>query len=206
MDINKVREEVEGIPRDTNAESRRNRYNAALITTLLDIAESLRVLAEESRAAMRGEILNVHGTVEEIEREGESFTEGDVVYVEGVDGPGEIVGFRDTEGETFAIVRYPDGEIGDVGITVPLSALHRLTGDEGDEPDPLGGVSIGEEVDPLATYSGVDAVDHGVAPEDVVDDIDADFDGDSHTAAESALDVLKANEAARKGAKKGKKK
>ena len=34
------------------------------------------------------------------------------------------------------------------------------------------------------------------------DDLDDDFEGDTFTAAESALDTLKANEAARKAAKK----
>lgn len=37
---------------------------------------------------------------------------------------------------------------------------------------------------------------------DLVDDIDADFGDESHPAAESAVDVLRANEAARKAAKK----
>lgn len=41
---------------------------------------------------------------------------------------------------------------------------------------------------------------------DLVDDIDADFGDESHPEAESAVDVLRANEAARKAAKKGKKK
>ena len=41
-----------------------------------------------------------------------------------------------------------------------------------------------------------------IAPAELVDDIDADFGDESHPAAESAVDVLRANEAARKAAKK----
>lgn len=171
---------------------------------LLDIAESLRPLAAEALAAAAENAIR-HDSEDDSGFGSEyPFEVGDVVYVEGIDGPGEIVGFRDTEGETFAVVRYSGGS-----VTTALRNLHRLVGDEGDEPDPLAEVIIdkpGEsDFEPIAgsTDNGDGTWTHPGNP-DLTDELDEDFDGDAHTAAEDAVAKLAEAEAKRKAEKKGK--
>lgn len=173
MDIDQMRDEVQGIARDTSAERRRDRYNAALITTLLDVAESLRVLAAESAAAMHGETVTQHI---EMPTDGDAIVVGSVVYAEHIDGPGEVKAFGSTEGKDYALVDFGGEE-----MKVWLDALHLLTGDEGDEPDPLAEVII-ERDETEVVYGN---------PEP---DPEADFDVDP-------LEVVKRKAAARK--KKG---
>lgn len=162
---------------------------------LLDIAESLRPLAAEALAAAAENAIR-YGSEDDFGFGNEHrFEVGDVVYVEGIDGPGEIVGFRDTEGETFAVVGFAEDK-----VTVPLRSLHRLVGDEGDEPDPLAEVII--ETEDLFDYNqGGGTV---LKPADLTDELDEDFDGDAHTAAEDAVAKLAEAEAKRKAEKKGK--
>lgn len=162
---------------------------------LLDIAGSLRILAHESAVAMT---VNNFGTLDvpkDDEPEGDRgfIVEGDLVAVEGREAPGEVTRIFFTEGEHFADIAFADATT----ATLPLAALHRLVGDERDD-----------DAMRAATAASIDAVheevekDDPADPADLVDDIDADFDGAVHPAAESALDLLKANEAARKAAKK----
>lgn len=173
MDINQMREELASISLDTSTERRRDRYQAALISTLLDVAESLRVVAAESAAAMQGEVRFNPETITD-EGPGDGFAIGDVVYVEHIDGPGEVKGFGSTEGKAFAVVDFAGTE-----TKVWIDALHLLTGDEGDEPDPLAEVII----EPEERVSGVshiaDEPDGYELPEEADEpDPDTDFDED----------------------------
>lgn len=156
----------------------RRRAVVAEITAaaLLDIAFSLRPVGQDAAAALAPAVFD-DDEPELLEDDGpDLFTVGDLVMVEGYDEPGEIVGFGFDQDEATATVRFSSG----AEVKVWLKAVHRLVGDEDDEPDPLAVVD----------------------PSDLVDDIDGDFEGDQHPAAASALDVLRANEAARKAAKK----
>ena len=177
------------------------------IAALLDIAESLRPLAAEALAAANGVDLNgtFYGTPRlDPDDNPFEFEVGDVVYVEGIDGPGEIVSFRDTEGETFAVVGFAEDK-----ITVPLRSLHRLVGDEGEEPDPLaeviidkpGEVTLMDGTQPPKDEDGYPILS---ASPDLTDELDEDFDGDAHTAAEDAVAKLAEAEAKRKAEKKAK--
>lgn len=182
------------------------------IAALLDIAESLRPLAAEALAAANGVDLN--GTFYGIPRLDPDnnpfeFEVGDVVHVEGIDAPGEIVSFRDTEGETFADVRYSAAGEEKVGVRVPLRSLHRLVGDEGEEPDPLAEVIIDKPAEVTlmdGTQPPKDEDGYPIlsAAPDLTDELDEDFDGDAHTAAEDAVAKLAEAEAKRKAEKKGK--
>lgn len=175
MDIEQMRAEVRSIPLDSSEGRKRDRYNVALISTLLDVAESLRVLAAESAAAMRGldddEFDYSVGAVDEI-------AVGSIVYAEHIDGPGEVKGFGQTEGKALAVVDFGGNE-----AKVWLDDLHLLNGDEGTEPDPLAEVII----EPEPEQSFVDETDDEP-------DVDADFANDP-------LEVVKRKAAARK--KKG---
>lgn len=185
MDIEQMRAEVRSIPLDTSEGRKRDRYNVALISTLLDVAESLRVLAAESAAAMR-ELDNDEfdysiGAVDDI-------VVGSVVYAEHIDGPGEVKGFGQTEGKAFAEVDF-----GGTEAKVWLDALHLLTGDEGTDPDPLAEVII----DGPAPIEVERVMEESAARNPEADDepdVDADFAADP-------LEVVKRKAAARK--KKG---
>lgn len=174
------------------------------IAALLDIAESLRPLAAEAVAAANGVDLNFYASNPAAEVDDHPFEVGDVVYVEGIDGPGEIVSFRDTEGETFAVVAFAEDK-----ITVPLRSLHRLVGDEGEEPDPRAEVVIDKPgevtlMDGTQPPIGIDGYPILSPAPDLTDELDEDFDGDAHTAAEDAVAKLAEAEAKRKAEKKGK--
>lgn len=193
---------------------------------LLDIAYSLRVVAAEARAAMPDPFADsdVEATPEGGEPGSDDFlTEGDLVAVDGIDDPAEVVDFGTSEGTFYAHVRFPDGAV----TKVWLENLTRLVGDDRDDESMQRAAERSIEIvsaERVAEMAGepalrgdlegsvptADLID-GEPPivvsveadaEDLVDDIDADFEGDEHPAAASALDVLKANEAARKAAKK----
>lgn len=155
---------------------------------LLDIALSLRAVAADARLGLVDAAVEPES--DEPEGERDFFIEGDLVVAPGMDEPGEIKGFGQSEGDIYATVLFAGGAESRVWI----SDLTRLVGDERDDAA-------------MQTASEAEkGADIEVEPEptgaDLVDDIDNDFDGDSHTAAASALDVLKANEAERKAAKK----
>jgi hypothetical protein len=166
----------------------------------IDIAESLRVIAQEATLAMYGaaDTLSTFGGDIAPEPEEDPLVEGDVVQADGDGEPGVVKGFRFTEGEYFAEVEWADGSGGGY---IAASRLSRLVGDEGeaalrgdlDESVPTADLVDGEP--PLR-------VDPVIVAEELADEIDDDFDGDEHADAESALAKLKANEAARKAAKK----
>lgn len=175
-----------------NLESTR-RATVAEITAaaLLDIASSLRLVAAEAGLAMAGSGMfsDPYADVEPepVTDETRDFLViGDLVHLRGQDRTGEVVKLGFSEDEVVADVVF----VGDDGPSRLFARdLVRLRGDEA-----------------TVEEAAKDEVESAVAEEDLVDDIDADFDGDTHEAAASALDLLKANEAARKaGKKKGKK-
>jgi len=195
---------------------RRARMAEISAAALVDIATSLRVIANESAAAMLpAASVDYFGEAEGFEPGGEDdgprdfLLVGDIVHLVGQTEPGEIESFGfDGDGDETAVVNFGDGATREYYH----SALVRLTGDEGRDPellealieagdDPAGEISDEEEAaDPDLVDLDAEADEPG--PADLVDDIDADFGDEPHPAAESAVDVLRANEAARKAAKK----
>lgn len=193
---------------------RRSRMAEISAAALLDIAGSLRVLANEAAAAMlpAASVEYFGGDAgDESEEPRDFLLEGDLVHLVGETEPGEVVslGF-DGDGNVTAVVNFGDG---DVRGPLYASSLVRMVGDEGRDREILealieAGDDLAGEIPDEEEAADPDLVDLDAepGPADLVDDIDADFGGEAHPAAESAVDVLRANEAARKAAKKGKKK
>lgn len=204
LDIAKAGDELRATRLITGETKQRARIAEITAAALLDIASSLRTVSLEAGAAM--------GIVELPTIEPEPAPEpvrdflvvGDLVRRVGLEIVGEgavgevaSLGF-DGDGELVADVDFGAG----VGVMrLYARQLERLVGDERPEPEPH--VSTPEE--------DAEMIDADDEPElfaepndlaDLVDDIDADFDGAQHPAAESAVDVLRANEAKRKAAKK----
>tara|TARA_R100000664_G_scaffold33433_1_gene50534 strand:+ start:764 stop:1378 length:615 start_codon:yes stop_codon:yes gene_type:complete len=186
IDIDRARDELRRSAGIHNRDDRRAAVAEVTAAALLDIALSLRPLAAEAYAAMHGAHF-VQGTVEEgpSDEERDFLVVGDLVHVEGDTEPGEVVKLGVDQAEVYADVHFASG----ADKRYWQRELVRLRGDKVEDDE--GG------------ESGDEPIDYGrpVHAEEV-DDIDSDFDSDAHPAAESALDVLKANEAARKAAKK----
>lgn len=182
---------------------RRARMAEISAAALLDIAGSLRILANEAAAAMLPAATVEHlagasvGYFAGDDSDGprDFLLEGDLVHKIDDDEPGEVValGF-DGDGALYADVEFGAGP-----VRLYASSLVRLVGDEARDVLIAGEISDAEEA---ADPDLVDLDAGTIAPADLVDDIDADFGDESHPAAESAVDVLRANEAARKAAKK----
>lgn len=196
VDLDAATTELKATSLIQNDGVRRARMAEISAAALLDIALSLRVVAAEARAAMPelGTIEYVEGDDEPAEHD--FLVVGDRVAVDGLDDPAQVVGFGQSEGAIYAKIRLVDG----AEARAWLDTLTRLRGDERDD-DTLQDASeavpaAAPDVEPAADL--LDEID----PVDLVDDIDADFGDESHPAAESAVDVLRANEAARKAAKK----
>ncbi len=193
LDFAKAKHELEGVSSITNAESRRAALSELTTAALLDIAYSLRSVGAEASLALLGS-----GVLTSTEPEHDEPTDdrdflvvGDLVHRRDDTEPGEVMKVGVTEGETFADVAFANGSDG----RYFQRDLVRL---RGDNVDPEYVESIVERVGEVATTD--DALDD---PADgYADDLDDDFEGDDFTAAESALDTLRANEAARKAAKK----
>lgn len=155
--------------------------------------------------------------------------EGDLVQKIDDDAPGEVValGF-DGDGELYADVEFGTGPVrlyasslvrlvGDEARDV-LIAGEISDAEEATDPDlvdidaePINHFFVDALGDPETctdpTHRHPEPGDEPAVntlrrAADLVDDIDADFGDESHPAAESAVDVLRANEAARKAAKK----
>lgn len=195
LDFAKAKHELEGVSSITNAESRRAALSELTTAALLDIAYSLRSVGAEASLALLGS-----GVLTPSEPEPDEPTDdrdflviGDLVHRRDDTEPGEVVKVGVTEGETFADVAFANGSEG----RYFQRDLVRL---RGDNVDPEFVETIVESVGEAATTDDAPA-----DPADgYADDLDDDFEGDTFTAAESALDTLRANEAARKAAKKGK--
>lgn len=170
---------------------------------LLDIAGSLRVLAAEAAAAMPDD--NGVERPDEIDdpkpEERDFLIVGDLVLADGYDEPGEVTRLGVSEGATWAEITLASGAI--IG-RVWAENLTRLVGDEAVAIVERNGETIGDGVT-IATLPVTEADEAeaaAIVAADHVDEIDDDFDGDEHGEAKSALDVLRANEAERKAAKK----
>lgn len=208
VDLDAATTELKATSLIQNDEVRRQRMSEISAAALLDIALSLRVVAAEARAAMPelGTIEYAEG--DDVPAERDFLVVGDLVAVDGLDDPAEVVGFGQSEGATYAKIRLVDG----TEARAWLDTLTRLRGDERDddtmqEAAEKSVTAIAD--DDVSTHEGESGglyVEPDDAPADAaegyVDDLDDDFEGDSFTAAESALDTLRANEAARKAAKK----
>lgn len=213
VDLRAAAAELKAVGSITSESARRHAVAEINTAALLDIALSLRVVAAEARAAMSSpftETIDDAGAEPEADRD--FFIEGDLVVADGMDEPGEIRSFGQSEGAFYADVLFAGG----AESRVWLSNLTRLVGDERD--DDAMQEAAERSIEAVAAESerevGPDGEPVGDPereddePErtDLVDDIDADFDGDRPPAAATALDVLKANEAERKAAKKAGKK
>ena len=216
IDLDAATSELKATSLIQNDGVRRARMAEISAAALVDIATSLRVIANESAAAMLpAASVDYFGEAEGFEPDGEDdgprdfLLVGDVVHLVGQTEPGEIESFSfDGDGAPTASVNFGDG----APREYYHSSLVRMVGDEGRDPEPLDAlIEVGD--DPAGEISDeeeaadpdlvdLDAEADEPSPADLVDDIDADFEGEPHPAAESAVDVLRANEAARKAAKK----
>lgn len=218
LDIAKAGDELRATRLITGETKQRARIAEITAAALLDIAGSLRTVSLEAGAAMGIVTLPTIEPEPAPEPMRDFLVVGDLVHIRDTDRVGTVgeLGF-DGDGELIAIVDF-DGDDAP-SLTYYARQLERLIGDERPEPEPH--VSTPEEdaemidaddvpeifengpgwTDPSANQEAFAEPEH-VEPADLVDDIDADFDGAQHPAAESAVDVLRANEAKRKAAKK----
>lgn len=184
VDLRKASAELKGSSSIVNERDRARAVAEISAAAALDIAASLRVIAAEALAAMP----SAFAYIEELDGGGEPepaddfFTEGDLVRVIDTTAVLTILTFGSDQGEHYANVADEAGE--PVGRYY-LRNLERLVGDE-------------REIDP-DEWDGTDPIGVGDPT-----DIDADFDGDSHDVAASALDALRERE--KKSKKKGGKK
>lgn len=203
LDLDAAATELKATGHIQNDEVRRQRMAEISAAALLDIAGSLRVLANEAAAAMLPA-----ASVEYFAGEGEDDSDGprdfllkgDLVRKLGDNEPGEVVGLGfDGDGAQYAVVAFSG-----VPFRLYVSSLVRLVGDEARDLEVLEALADGEisDEEEAADPDLVDLDAETIELADLVDDIDADFGDESHPAAESAVDVLRANEAARKAAKK----
>lgn len=207
IDLDVAAAELKATSLIQNEGVRRARMAEISAAALVDIATSLRVIANESAAAMLpAASVEYFGEAEGFEPGGEDdgprdfLLVGDIVHLVGQTEPGEIESFGfDGDGAPTAVVNFGDGATREYYH----SALVRMVGDEGRDPELLEAIeALIEEGDDTA--GAISDEEEAADPDlfDLVDDIDADFADETHPAAESAVDVLRANEAARKAAKK----
>lgn len=208
IDLDVATSELKATSLIQNDEVRRQRMAEISAAALLDIAGSLRVLANEAAAAMLPAASVEPFTPGDEESDGprDFLLEGDLVHKIDDDEPGEVVALGlDGDGALYADVEFGAGP-----VRLYASSLVRLFGDEARDVEAIEalieeGDKDGGEISDAEEAADPDLVDLDagtIAPADLVDDIDADFGDESHPAAESAVDVLRANEAARKAAKK----
>lgn len=188
VDLRAAARELRAVTGITGERQRHVYVTEIQTAVLLDIAASLRALADEARDAMR--VAVSRDVVEDPEEEARDFlVKGDLVMAAGSTEPGEVVGFGTSEGAIYADVLFAGGS----RSRCWLDTLTRLVGDEAE---------IAEAVE--ASLEAVrDEPSAEPDPSDLVDDVDADFEGDPHTEAAAALERLKAGEAERRAAKKG---
>lgn len=210
IDLDAATSELKATSLIQNDGVRRARMAEISAAALLDIASSLRVLAGEAAAAMLP-VASVEPFTPGDESDGprDFLLEGDLVHKIDDDEPGAVVALGlDGDGELYADVEFGAGP-----VRLYASSLVRLVGDEARDLEALEAIETlikegdkdGGEISDAEEATDPDLVDLDagtIAPADLIDDIDADFGDESHPAAESAVDVLRANEAARKAAKK----
>lgn len=127
LDIAAAVEELRKAEAITDRNTRRDTLAILQTAAMLDIASSLRVLADESRAAMGEAVATDPGPEEDADRD--FFVEGDLVAVNGLDDPAEVIGFGETEGTIYAKIRLVNG----TETRAWLDMLTRLRGDERDD-------------------------------------------------------------------------
>jgi hypothetical protein len=111
------------------------------------------------------------------------------------------LGLVGTIGVEDALDALRESDVPLVGVATEAETPALLTDEDEDGEEAVGGYELDED---KAAY---ERGDEAHFRDDLVDDIDADFDGAEHPNADDALAKLKANEAARKAGKsKGKKK
>lgn len=209
LDIAKATAELQTVPGMHNEGNRKTTLAILQTAALIDIAASLRVVAEDAALGLLG---GGDTLVDEPEEEpmtdetrdffvvGDHVIPADPELVDPGTLEGTITALGMSEGAAVATVDWND----DAGTRSKIwtSALIRVPlRSEVPEPGEIPGPSAGWEdlkPGPIEEIS--------IEKEDVVDDIDSDFDGDAHSEAAAALEVLKANEAERKAKKKGSKK
>lgn len=187
VDLDGLVAELDATARVSNTEVRRDMRATISAAALLDIAASLRILAEESAAAYQngyadtatGEILEPLA-----QRDGFAGIEpGDLVHVLDDTAPGEVMKLGDDEGEAWAEVDFGAGFV----ARYYLRNLARLEGDD--------------RVPPADSETEGNDMDEGEELEET--DLESDFA--TPDADEPATDPLEALKAAT-GGKKGKKK
>lgn len=201
IDIAKTRDELKKTGAMTSPNERRLAIAEISAATMLDIAASLRVVAAEasyampSPADMLDEAVGNQGSAPDAVPD--FFVEGDrvIAKVEGGTVTATIASLGVTEGAIYAELIFDETE------DQPSSKgrawveyLERVV-ETPDETDPTPHAD-----DPAEDDESVQAIADAAGLVD--DDIDSDFEGDTHTAAANALETLKANETARKAAKK----
>lgn len=198
LDFGKAKRELEATAAITGETTRRERYAELTAAALLDVAYSLRSVGAEASLALLGSGVLTGPEPEEepaVDDPNRPLEVGDLVHMLNDTEPGEVVAVLVTEDEPAADVAFANGS----SLRLFQRDLVRLRGDDG--PDP-------EFVDEVARRVAAEASSESPAPagadaaEGYADDLDDDFEGDNFTEAASALDTLKANEAARKAAKK----
>lgn len=205
LDLQAAFTELEATGSIQNDGVRRGRMAELSAGALLDIAGSLRVLAAEAAGAMGVSLSTIVEDAEAEEGPRDFLVEGDLVHRLEDTEPGEVValGF-DGDGDPWADVEFGGGP-----VRLYVSSLVRLVGDEARDLEVLDALKdlpdVGDELEDGTDPDLYDLPDEPSepGPEDAVEhDIDADFGDEPHPLAESAVDVLRANEAARKAAKK----
>ena len=200
LDLGKAKHELEATSRITGETTRRERYAELTAAALLDVAYSLRSVGAEASMALLGSGFLASPDAEPapvVDDPNRPLEVGDLVHVLNDTEPGEVVAVLVTEDEPSADVAFANGS----SLRLFQRDLVRLRGDDGLDPE-----FVAEVAQRVAEATGEPAAPVGEdAAEGYHDDPDDDFEGDTFTAAESALDTLKANEAARKATTKKKK-
>lgn len=182
LDTAAARREIGAAASTSHAETRRAMLAEVQAAALVDVAESLQILADEVLIAQGA--MPAAPVVAEPEPARDFLVVGDIVTVIDDTEPGEILAFGFDQGEQWAEVRFAAG-----ASRFFVRNLERVTP---------------AKITPADVTPVFDAATEIEADTDELDD---DFGGDAHTVAASALDTLKANEAQRKAAaKKGGKK
>lgn len=127
LDIAAAVDELRKAEAITDRNTRRDTLAILQTAAMLDIASSLRVLADESRLAM-GEAVAPEPEPDD-ELDDDALGVGDLVAVDGLDDPAEIIAFGETEGSAYAVIRLVDG----TETRAWLDVLTRLRGDERDD-------------------------------------------------------------------------
>jgi hypothetical protein len=187
VDLRAAAKELRAAGSITNADTRRAVVAEITAATLLDIALSLRYVGAEALAAIPVYATELDGpaeTPDEPEHADDFFVVGDLVHLDADTEPGEIVKILVTEGEVAADVAFASGYT----MRHFTRDLVRLVGDDAPEPD--AGTPLPIADDDVNTHEGEPGGLAELEPED-------DFEPPV-----TALDVLDAKPAKKKGGKK----